>query len=98
MKKIHAEVSRYDFQKIFMRKADEEVSDAELMAARNILDEVVRMAFGYKKYGSLASVAMVSKNALYDIDVLERVSANLKEALDKVTQQAMEELNGSKGE
>jgi hypothetical protein len=98
MKRVHAEVSKLDFQKVFMRKANEEVSDAELMAARNILDEVVKMAFGYKKGGNLQRVATVSNNRLYDIDTLEKVTVNLKEALDKVTQQAMEELNGHGGE
>jgi DNA-binding protein YbaB len=98
MKRVHTEVSKHDFQKVFMRKADEEVSNAELMSASNILDEVVKMAFGYKKGGNLTRVAMVGNNTLYDLDTLEKVAVNLKEALDKVTQQAMEELNGGRGE
>ena len=94
MRKVHADISTHDFHKSFMRAANEEVSNAELMSAKNILDEVVKTAFGYRKNGNLAKVATVSNNTLYDLDTLEKVSANLKEALDKVTQQAMEELNG----
>lgn len=98
MNRVHKDISTYDFHKGFMRRADEEVSNAELMSAKNILDEVVKTAFGYRKNGNLAKVATVSNNTLYDFDTLEKVSANLKEALDKVTQQAMEELNGGRRE
>lgn len=90
-----AELSKHDIHKLFMKKAANEVSPAELMAVHSVLSEAIPMCFGHRKYGHLANVLTVNVSTTFDTDTALSIIRNLKEAIDKVAERFEESLDGS---